>query len=162
MVLFIKKIVLTTFIAILISVLMMGCQNIAGGGTYVDLGLPSGTLWKSVNEKGYYEYNEAYSKYGGSMPSKEQWQELKKYCKWEWDTDGYNVIGPNENSIFLPAMGSYLQGEPLFRKGTYGYYWSSTPHDEQCLAAYYMHFSGPIIGININDCKYYQSVRLVK
>ena len=28
-------------------------------------------------------------------------QKLKQYCKWEWRGDGYKVIGPNGNYIYI-------------------------------------------------------------
>ena len=43
------------------------------------------------------------------LPSSNELQELKNKCKWEWVTNngvkGYIIIGPNGNSIFLPAAG---------------------------------------------------------
>ena len=39
---------------------------------YVDFGLPSGTLWKSVDEPGLYTYDEATSKFGDQLPTNEQ------------------------------------------------------------------------------------------
>ena len=45
---------------------------------YVDLGLPSGTLWKEYNENcGLITYDQARHYYGNSLPTKEQWEELK-------------------------------------------------------------------------------------
>ena len=50
---------------------------------YVDLGLPSGTLWKSKNEKGmYYTYGEAVRQFGDQLPTREQFAELKAFCSW--------------------------------------------------------------------------------
>ena len=34
---------------------------------WVDLGLPSGTLWASIPEEGYYTYNDAVEKFGINM-----------------------------------------------------------------------------------------------
>lgn len=43
------------------------------------------------------------------MPTKVQIEELCEECMWTWTTmdghDGYKVVGPNGNSIFLPAAG---------------------------------------------------------
>jgi len=57
------------------------------------------------------------------MPSKEQWVELINSCSWKKDGDGYKVIGPNGNSIFLPSAG-YYEGCDLYFKGAFGCYWS--------------------------------------
>ena len=43
---------------------------------YTDLGLPSGTKWKNFNATGFYTYDEAVSKFGNRLPTKEQWEEL--------------------------------------------------------------------------------------
>lgn len=78
---------------------------------YVDLDLPSGTLWKEYNEGGFglYTYDDAVRQFGKSIPSFEQIIELKSECTWVWNADGYipgyDVIGKNGNSIFLPASG---------------------------------------------------------
>ena len=93
---------------------------------YVDLGLPSGTKWKKNNEEGYFSYDQAINYYGNSVPSKEQWEELKNMCLWTWTGEGYNVIGPNKQMIFMPVGGySNSKGSKLERKK--GYYWSSKP-----------------------------------
>jgi len=95
---------------------------------YVDLGLPSGTLWKNKNEEGWlYTFDQAVSKYRNSLPSKVQIEELKDFCQWTWTGSGYKVVGPNGNSIVLPAAGSrYCRGD-VDHVGSSGYYWSSTP-----------------------------------
>lgn len=72
----------------------------------------------------------AHKKMGGKwrMPSKEEFEELKTKCQWQWlrstGRTGYIVKGPNGNSIFLPAAGS-RSGTSLSIEGKYGYYWSS-------------------------------------
>lgn len=59
-----------------------------GSGTsahYVDLGLPSGTIWKSDNEQGYYDFNSAVETFGESLPTYEQLEELIDNCTWTWN-----------------------------------------------------------------------------
>jgi hypothetical protein len=73
--------------------------------TYVDLGLPSGTLWKSAAEIGFYDYDAALKKFGNKIPSYEQFEELKDICSWDWNGVGYTVSGRNGNSIILEAAG---------------------------------------------------------
>ena len=88
---------------------------------YVDLGLPSGTKWKSANEDGYYTYDEAVKKFGNSLPSKEQWEELKGNCIWVWKGNGYDVTGPNGKTIYLRAAGCF-DGTKAYNVDMYGYY----------------------------------------
>ena len=79
------------------------------------------------------QYDAAVANWGGSwrIPTKAEIQELIDKCNWTWTTQngvkGYKVIGPNGNSIFLPAAG-YRYGSSLYRAGSYGYFWSSTPY----------------------------------
>ncbi len=101
---------------------------------YIDLGLPSGTLWatcnvgaKNMSDFGdYLTFSEAYKKY--ELPKMWQFDELIEECTWKWDKFdeifGYYVIGPNGNSIFLPATG--IQDNDTSLHGSYGSYWSRT------------------------------------
>ncbi|MBQ6727277.1 MAG: hypothetical protein IJQ89_12000 [Bacteroidales bacterium] len=105
--------------------------------SYVDLGLPSGTKWKNVNETkpndtcDFYTYDEAMEKYGSALPTKEQFDELKSCCQWTWnDTKkGCEVVGPNSKSIFMPAVGYRNCDGSVGYVGYYGSYWSSSPYD---------------------------------
>lgn len=62
------------------------------------------------------------------MPSKAEFEELVKQCVWERDSIngvwGYKVIGPNKNSIFLPASGK-KEYTSLNYAVTRGIYWSN-------------------------------------
>lgn len=94
----------------------------------VDLGLPSGTLWKDKNEDGgFYSYVQASTKFAGSLPSQEQCEELINSCRWVWTNGSYRVIGPNGNSITLPAVGFRSSSDGnIYCKGTCSYYITST------------------------------------
>ena len=117
---------------------------------WVDLGLPSGTLWKdrdeengltfrqiskihgytnwyeSKDEGSFYVFDDALNKWGSSVPTKEQWEELQTNCKWIWygGTKGCKIIGPNGDSIMLPALG--WDSDKAGCLGGEGFYWSST------------------------------------
>ena len=73
-------------------------------------------------------------KWGGTwrMPTKAEQDELRKNCTWEWTilngVYGYQVTGPNGNSIFLPAAG-YRSRSGVSDQGADGYYRSSTLGD---------------------------------
>ena len=107
---------------------------------WVDLDLPSGTIWKSVNESGFYSYESAIENFGMYVPTKEQWQELRTFCVWTWQEDGYRVTGNNGNSIFLPAAAFRNRHGEVHGVGAYGYYWSSSAYSSNL--AYYLIFYG--------------------
>ena len=101
---------------------------------YVDLGLSSGTKWRSENEmnpadakQGLYTFDDAYAAFGDKLPTKEQIEELVDECQWVWTGKGYNVDGPNGNSIYLPATGTRNCDDSLGGVGIRATYWSSTP-----------------------------------
>lgn len=97
---------------------------------YVDLGLPSGTLWKRQNESGFYTYEEALNRFGNKLPEIHHFVELQNECTWIWMEDySYKVIGPNGNSITFPAAGYRNCYGSVYNVGTNGYYWSSTPYN---------------------------------
>ena len=95
--------------------------------TYIDLGLPSGRLWASENAEGYFTYDDAKEKFGELLPEPEAFQELWEECQWLWDVKkkGMIVVGPNKNTIFLPAYGyRSFASCGLSNVGLSGLYWS--------------------------------------
>ena len=103
---------------------------------YVDLGLPSGTMWKNVNEfnpqdisgLGLYTFQEAYYAFGSSLPTKAQCEELINKCTWEWTGKGCKVIGSNGNFITFSADGYRgANSDGAMYNTLYGYYWTTTP-----------------------------------
>lgn len=82
---------------------------------YIDLGLPSKTLWSEDYEKDdnkilYLPYERAeYLK----IPTGEQWDELCDYCQWEWKIDNAHdfcwakCIGPNGNILLFNRTGKF-------------------------------------------------------
>ena len=128
---------------------------------YVDLGLPSGTLWKDQNEAGgFYSYDQAMAKFGRSLPTKEQLGELKNSCRWTRNGNGYKVEGPSGESIVLPAAGYRTCDGSVHDVGSYGSYWSSTPNDSK--AAWILRFHLGEVDMSYDlYCRGY-SVRLVR
>ena len=122
----------------------IGAGSIVGGipvqeSEYVDLGLPSGTLWKSKNEKNlYYTYEEAVSQFGDKLPSREQFAELQAYCTWTWNGKGFVVKGDNGNSIILQATCG---------NGSYGRYWSADQYKDYNWCGYQLIFSSDQIEV---------------
>ncbi|MCR5423314.1 MAG: hypothetical protein K6E93_00950 [Bacteroidales bacterium] len=122
----------------ILMVALMGlalCTMVSCTNEWVDLGLPSGTMWKNVNEVNaadtvynFYTYDEAVAAFGDVLPTKEQLEELKDNCQWTWTGSGYTVTGPNGHSIFLPAAGYRRCDGRVLNVGSDGSYWSSTPN----------------------------------
>lgn len=147
-----------------------GGSGSGGGGTvvgYVDLGLPSGTKWSSVNEtggyNGFYTYDEAVSAFGDKLPTKEQLEELKVYCTWEWQVNGgYKLTGTNGNSIVLPAAGYRKCSGDVNGVGYSGLYLSSTPRDSESAQFWRLYFDSYEVNVFYNDGCYGFSVRLVQ
>lgn len=98
---------------------------------YIDLGLPSGTLWATENEEGFYTFDEANEKFGENMPLKEDGEELFRECFHRWDDKrkGIEILSPfNGNRLFFPALGyrSYGNGK-FYSAGSNGNYWFGSP-----------------------------------
>lgn len=91
-------------------------------------------------------YDAARANWGSTwrMPTKAEMHELKNNCTWTCTTqngvNGMIVTGPNGNSIFLPATGSYY-GSSRSLVDEYGYYWSSTPIESDTYRAYALYFN---------------------
>ena len=173
---------------------------------YVDLGLPSGTLWATCNvgatnpeDYGDYfawgetepkdtyswnnyrygngsdydvtkKYNEndgrtsleriddaAYQEWGSDwcIPTHAQFQELEDKCTWVRTSrngkNGYNVKGPNLNSIFLPAAGRMGYDGKNSDVGFFGYYWSSSLGTVLPDDARYLYFSSDLVYTSGSD-----------
>ena len=93
----------------------------------------SETYMSRMNDiSGDAQYDAARVIWGGQwrMPTKYEMQELLNLCSWEETTfngiEGYQVTGPNGNSIFLPVAGA-KEDDYIYNKG-YASYWTSTPH----------------------------------
>lgn len=105
------------------------------------------TTWeKSLGAlSGKAKYDAARANWGGSwrLPSKAECDELREQCTWMWTSydghKGYEVIGPNGKSVFLPAAGwrCELSNDGA---GYYGRYWTSTPDETDAQSAYFLNF----------------------
>ena len=133
---------------------------------YVDLGFPSGTLWKSVNETNpndeynFYTYDEAKATFGGQLPTQEQFRELLSLCTYTWDNvkKGVNFVSTiNGKSIFLPAAGFRNCGSGSVEEGvgSWGYYWSSSTEIYDSRSKCYLRFFPGSSGVNgsVNACE---------
>lgn len=101
-------------------------------------------------------YDRAY-KYNSTMwlPTAEQWEELISQCTWKETTvsgvKGYNVKGPNGNSIFLPFSGCSYDGSN-HGVGSNAYYWTANnvPSDNSKAQAAYIKSGTKTTVTNIN------------
>ena len=86
-----------------------GYTDCEGKTVFIDLGLPSGTLWATDYERKYGEivylpYTKAFL---SDIPTVEQWRELTTKCHWEFKGDREECkrhlvcTGPNGNSILF-------------------------------------------------------------
>ena len=77
------------------------------------------------------------------MPTNAELTELCEKCTWIWialnGVDGYKVVGPNGNFIFLPAAG-YVLGSTLSYIGSGGYYRSSSLYADVTFGSFNVYF----------------------
>ena len=94
----------------------------------------------------------AHTQWGGEwrMPTKEQFDELKKYTTSKWtsinDVWGRLFTAKNGNYIFLPAAGG-RNGTSLDLAGFHGHYWSRTLDADGPDDAYYLFFRSDDVGV---------------
>ena len=140
---------------------------------YIDLGLPSGTLWADRNVGAenpqdcgdYFNFEDAQK--CGSLPARWQMCELVDECEREVITmesgvKGMKLIGKNGNSIFMPFTGYMFDFDGSPRNVGYGgFWWSCTPSD--CNVYYlYLLSNGNFYPSDYCCRAYNQSVRLIK
>lgn len=127
---------------------------------WVDLGLPSGTLWCDTNEEGYYSWDEMMNIFDEeNLPKLTDFAELYDYCNWRWDDKkkGMVVTGPNGNNIIIPALGFGT----FYDVRDYGSYWSASSYNNK---AFNLSFSnnGFICPTGCHSREYSLSVRYIK
>ena len=135
------------------------------GYEYVDLGLPSGTLWATCNvgasnPEDYGDYfslddgikNTANLGNGWYVPTKEQWEELMKNTKNSWrkvaGVKGWLFRASNGNSLFLPAAGYCHESS----RHDDGYYWSSSRCTDHPKDEWYLYFNSGSCGMYHHAC----------
>lgn len=107
----------------------------------------NGTYIKLPNNIANTEYDAAHTKrtYTWRMPTQAEMDELATRCTWKWTSqkgvNGYLVVGPSGNSIFLPAAG-HMRDVPI-NIGFTGFYWSATDDTSSPAKATYLNFAAP-------------------
>lgn len=105
------------------------------------------------------QYDVAHVQWGGSwrMPTHEEFQELYSKCTRTWSTyngvNGYKFVGPNGNSLFLPAAGSRWDKD-VGSQGSYGYYWSDTVNSDYSSFTWYLSFDSGYVYPDSNSNRY--------
>ena len=134
-------------------------NNTVNGHGYVDLGLS--VKWADCNvgasapkeDGSYFTWTRSRMSFANvvekelngwkgnwRLPTVTEFTELLNRCKWIWNSQGYyKVVGPNGNSIILPAAG-FRNGKTLNDVNEGGYYWCSSPYDGGAQDAYYLYF----------------------
>lgn len=130
-------------------------------GDYVDLGLSSGTLWKSYNENGLFSHYDAMNQFGKDLPTEEQLRELMEDCVWSLNNGGYTVKGPNGNSIWMSLQGGRQCAGNVTNEGEAGYYWGSNHTDNEAVYLAITIDHGTAMPFYLERCQGF-SVRLVK
>ncbi len=100
---------------------------------YVDLGLPSGTLWSMDYERdGDGILFQPHINTGMlNIPTRKQWEELVDVCKWEYDKSGSfheaYCIGPN-GKILKFCLSGMVHVDKKVEEGS-AYFWISEQQD---------------------------------
>lgn len=144
-------------------------EGVINGHDYVDLGLPSGTLWATCNvgatkPEDYGNFSSAGTSvtWGGNWctPTRSDLQELIGTCSSEWTTmnnvKGRKFTGPNGKSIFLPASGN-TDGYA----GSLGNYWSSSTTSDES-SYYYLYFDNSNSDVDGYNDPYYHCNRSIR
>lgn len=131
---------------------------------FVDLGLPSGTLWRDINEEaGLMTYEDAVATYGKQLPSKKQYTELlEKYTWKKLKNGGYKVVGPNGNYIVFPYDGFINCTGEQRGVNEFGDYWTSSAKEgtEEAWRIVFSDKKEPSIILH-NRC-YARGIRIIK
>lgn len=104
---------------------------------YVDLGLPSGTLWKTENEPNpadsndFFTYDEAVATFGSNLSVKLQMNELIENCQWSFENGNAIATGPNGNTMVLPLLGKRSCNGNILGVNENASYWSTTAIDDE-------------------------------
>ena len=149
------------------------------GHFYVDLGLPSGTLWaannigaehpEQVGNLYTFDATIAAQEWGGKwrLPSKEEVDELldDKLCQWtimiQSGVKGYVVTSKqNGNALFLPHTG-YLQNSQVINTDFCGLYWTQTSYVSDTSRAFCLRFNDDVKESYLNYVTYGFAVRPV-
>lgn len=97
------------------------------------------------------KYDAACANWGGTwrLPTRKEVRELARKCRWVLTNlnghEGYQIIGPNGNHIFIPFAG-YRSSRLLYFQGEYGFIWGGVAdirdRDVAFSLGFSFHFNG--------------------
>lgn len=158
-----------TLIMLVMAVLLTaGGRVFAQEHEYVDLGLPSGTLWATCNvgadkPEGFGDYSAWGNEW--SAPTKEQWEELQEHTTNTWTTqngvNGLLFTASNGQSLFIPAAG-YRMSDKVEYVGSDGKYWSSSVYTDYPDLVWSFYFDSINYGTDLYEKASGFTVRLVR
>ena len=104
------------------------------GYSFAPIGLAGSNFLYIGDEIANTQYDVAHQEWGEDwmIPNKYHWKELIDKCEWIWMNNGFQIIGPNGNRVFIPATGAkstsrYFAVSPgIWTDIDYCCYWSST------------------------------------
>lgn len=130
---------------------------------YIDLGLPSGTLWKESNEddNNFYTWQQAKNKYNNSLPSHKQMEELRSHCRFVNIGNNVKVIGPNGKYITLQNTG-YRRSDGTITNTNYCCCWSSSSETNSNKAWSLSILGKGIVVIGVADKDDARPIRLIR
>ena len=133
------------------------------GHEWVDLGLPSGTLWKESNEddNNFYTWQQAKNKYNNSLPSHKQMEELRSHCRFVNIGNNVKVIGPNGKYIILQNTG-YRRSDGTITNTNYCCCWSSSSETNSNKAWSLSILGKGIVVIGVADKDEARPIRLIR
>ena len=149
-------------------------------GDFVDWGALMGTEWRTLSRAEFYyivySRTEAYKKRGqatvngvpGYVLLPDAWtlpsglsftNSIENYTTNLYDGADWTAM-ENAGAVFLPAAG-VREGTDIYQVNLYGWYWASTPNEEDGGKAYYLYFDKSSQGVTEYHRWKSKSVRLV-
>lgn len=143
--------------------------NVIDTTEWVDLGLPSGTLWKKLdtNRKHSYEdamnlFSDTTNSYGGKLPTWSQWNELITNCSVSVDLyNTYIFKGPSGKTISFDTRG-FEDTQGKLQEVYAGYYLCSTTVEGSPFECWFFYCGENKVRLLKGSYDIKRNVRLVK
>lgn len=109
---------------------------------------------ENISSNSKYDVASAKLGNGWRMPTLDEMKELKEKCKWVYSTNkkGYDIYGPNGNSIFMPIIEQNHNAE----------YWTGTRKNEDIHLAHNLFFTNCLVIVSCSGIGNANMIRPVK